>query len=107
MTKYEFTRLICARVQQMSEGAPTTLTAEDLRVGDGGGGGDDQDLTTKKPLELAVMELEAGKLPMMVQRTLPDGSTEVWKSRELEPPMRLLEHVKTLVDLGTDMPMIE
>jgi DNA-directed RNA polymerase I, II, and III subunit RPABC2 len=38
------------------------------------------------PLKIAMMELRARKIPMMIRRYLPDGSHEDWSIDELEIP---------------------
>ena len=35
------------------------------------------------PLEIAMMELKAGKIPFIIRRRLPNGSYEDWKVKEL------------------------
>lgn len=35
------------------------------------------------PLQIAMKELAAKKIPLIVRRTLPDGSFELWKVSEL------------------------
>lgn len=35
------------------------------------------------PLAIAMKELAAKKIPLIVRRTLPDGSFELWKVSEL------------------------
>jgi DNA-directed RNA polymerase I, II, and III subunit RPABC2 len=38
------------------------------------------------PLKIAMMELRARKIPIIVRRYLPDGSYEDWSIDELEIP---------------------
>jgi DNA-directed RNA polymerase I, II, and III subunit RPABC2 len=35
------------------------------------------------PLKIAMMELEANKIPIIIRRYLPDGSYEDWSASEL------------------------
>jgi len=37
------------------------------------------------PLQIAMKELKAGKIPFIIRRYLPDGSFEDWALEELTP----------------------
>lgn len=80
MSKFEVTRLLCARAQQLSEGAPSTLP----------------DLIMHAPLAVALAELEADRIPMKVTRVMPDGERLVWKTGDMILPRRLMEHIRSL-----------
>lgn len=67
MTKYEKTRIIGVRSQQIARGAPLYV-ARGLET---------------NPIRLAEKELHAGKLPYIIRRKLPDDSFEDWKISEL------------------------
>ena len=84
-TKYELTKVIAARVQQLADGAPSTLPP-DHPVGPDTGG----------LMDVAIAELEAGRLPMMVPRDLPDGTREIWRLDQLRLPRSFLRHVKSV-----------
>lgn len=88
MTRYEVTKVIAARVQQLADGAPSTLPA-DHPVGP----------ATAGLMEVAVAELEEGRLPMMLPRELPDGSREVWRLDQLRLPRAFMKHVRSVTIL--------
>jgi DNA-directed RNA polymerase I, II, and III subunit RPABC2 len=67
MTKYERTRILGTRAQQISRNAPLMLEP-----------GNETD-----PLALAERELREKKIPFIVRRYLPDGSYEDWPVDEL------------------------
>ena len=67
MTKYEIARLIGARARMLERNAPPLID-----VGD-----------EINPLAIAAMELRAHVCPLEVDRSLPDGSCEIWKASEL------------------------
>lgn len=85
MSKYEVTKVLAARVQQLADGAPSTLPA-DHPVGP----------ATGNLMEVAVAELEEGRLPMMIPRDLPDGTREVWRLDQLRLPRTFMRHVKSV-----------
>lgn len=70
MTKYERTKLVCIRAQQICNGAqflvPIPLNKQD-----------DIEYIVEK-------ELKEGKIPLIIRRYLYDGSYEDWKSEELQ-----------------------
>ena len=67
LTKYEKTRLIGLRAQQIARGAPLYI---------------ERGLETD-PIHLAERELRAGKIPYIIRRRLPDDTFEDWKVSEL------------------------
>lgn len=72
-TKYEFTTLMATRAQQLADGAKPLASTEGLKTSD--------------PMfvwNLARREIEQRKLPFVVRRQLPDGTSEFWSTQELE-----------------------
>merc|ERR1712127_112587 len=67
MTKYERARLLGTRALQISMNAPVMVELEG----------------ETDPLEIAMKELRAKKIPFIIRRYLPDGSYEYWPSSEL------------------------
>ena len=72
-TKYEWTRLLATRAQQLAEGAKPLVTLDGLKTSD--------------PMfvwNVARREIEQRKLPLFVCRHLPNGDREYWSTQELE-----------------------
>lgn len=72
-TKYEFTTLLATRAQQLAEGSKPLVGTEGLKTSD--------------PLfvwNLARREIEQRKLPFIIRRQLPNGTSEFWSTQELE-----------------------
>ncbi|KAM0745975.1 DNA-directed RNA polymerases I, II, and III subunit RPABC2-like protein [Meredithblackwellia eburnea MCA 4105] len=67
MTKYERARILGTRALQISMNAPVLVPLEG----------------ESDPLEIAMKELAAHKIPLIVRRFLPDGSFEDWTVSEL------------------------
>ncbi|EST08935.1 RNA polymerase, subunit omega/K/RPB6 [Kalmanozyma brasiliensis GHG001] len=67
MTKYERARILGTRALQISMNAPVLVPTEG----------------ETDPLEIAMKELAAKKIPLVVRRYLPDGSYEDWTVSEL------------------------
>ncbi len=61
LTRFERARVVGARALQVSMGAPVLL-----------------DLTepTLSPIDIALLELEEGVLPISIRRSLPDGTSQ-------------------------------
>ncbi|HDI53210.1 MAG TPA: DNA-directed RNA polymerase subunit K, partial [Candidatus Bathyarchaeota archaeon] len=59
LTRFEKARIVGARALQISMGAPVLI-----EVPKG----------VKDPIDIALLELEAGVLPITIRRTLPDGT---------------------------------
>jgi len=59
LTRFERARIVGARALQVSLGAPILVEIPD-EVSD--------------PIDISILELEEGVLPMTVRRTLPEGS---------------------------------
>ena len=67
ITKYEKAKIIGFRAQQLSKGA-----APSIDIG-----------KEHNPYNIALMELEQNRLPLMIKRKLPNGNVEYWKTNEL------------------------
>lgn len=67
MTKYERARVLGTRALQISMNAPVMVELEG----------------ETDPLQIAMKELKAKKIPIVVRRYLPDGSYEDWGIDEL------------------------
>jgi|TARA_B110000971_G_C20039550_1_gene516788 DNA-directed RNA polymerase I, II, and III subunit RPABC2 len=67
LTKYEKARLIGYRAQQIASGLSAFISVGDLT----------------DPREIAMKELELKKLPFIIRRPMPDGSSEYWRVDEL------------------------
>jgi DNA-directed RNA polymerase I, II, and III subunit RPABC2 len=68
LTKYEATRIIGFRANQLSQGVQPFINVPD-HVSD--------------VREIARLELAAGRLPFILKRPLPDGSYEYWRLQDL------------------------
>jgi len=58
MTRFEKARIVGARALQISMGAPILVDAAE----------------NTNPIDIALVELEEGILPITIRRTLPDGT---------------------------------
>ena len=67
MTKYERARVLGTRALQISMNAPVMVELDN----------------ETDPLQIALKELQANKIPIIVRRYLPDGSFEDWPVSEL------------------------
>ncbi len=61
LTRFEKARIIGARALQISMGAPVLV---------------DTSRSSKSPIDIALMELDQGVLPISIRRTLPDGESQ-------------------------------
>jgi DNA-directed RNA polymerase I, II, and III subunit RPABC2 len=68
LTKYEMTRIVGFRANQLSQGAQPFINVPD-HVSD--------------VREIARLELTAGRLPFILKRPLPDGTYEYWRLQDL------------------------
>ena len=68
LTKFEKSRIIGIRAQQLSQNMPALV--------------DISDCTT--PIEIALKELKEGRLPFIIRREMPNGSFEDWRVDELK-----------------------
>ncbi len=59
LTRFERARVIGARALQITLGAPLLLPPSQ---------------TNTKPIDIAIMELEKGTLPITIRRKMPDGT---------------------------------
>jgi DNA-directed RNA polymerase I, II, and III subunit RPABC2 len=67
-TKYEKAKCIGFRAEMLANGSNTTVNTEGMT----------------DVVKIAEKELKERKLPLIIQRTLPDGTTEYWRLDELE-----------------------
>lgn len=74
MSKFEFTKLLGIRSQQLSSGMPSTVQNISNFI------------HTKN---IALQEIKEKKIPLIIRRTLPDGQTEDWKADELILPVTI------------------
>jgi len=61
LTRFEKARVVGARALQISMGAPVLLDLKQERL---------------SPIDVALMELEEGVLPISIRRSLPDGTSQ-------------------------------
>ncbi len=70
---YEYTALMSIRTQQLAEGSKPLVEITGLKTSD------------PRFLEyVAKREIEQHKLPFIVRRQLPNGTSEFWSAQELE-----------------------
>jgi len=67
MTKYEISRILGIRVQQLIKGAKPLVS----------------NTNGKSAIEIAIDELMSGSMPFKIKRPLPSGEYEIWKCKEL------------------------
>jgi DNA-directed RNA polymerase subunit K/omega len=67
MTKYEYVRLIQCRAVEIAVGFPLFIEKGDVY----------------EPTELARLELHARATPLVIIRTLTDGSVEIWNIKDM------------------------
>jgi DNA-directed RNA polymerase I, II, and III subunit RPABC2 len=68
MTKYEYTRIIGVRIEQLSRGAKPNISTKGLHT----------------IREIAEEELKQRKTPFIIKRPLPNNTFEYWKIEEFE-----------------------
>lgn len=68
LTKFERARVLGTRALQISMNAPVCVPIEN----------------ETDPLQIALKELEAGKIPIIIRRYLPNQKYEDWKVSELQ-----------------------
>jgi len=71
-TKYEYVTLIGMRAQQLAEGAKPLVSIDGLLTSD-----------PKFVWNVAEKEIFERKLPFIIHRRLPDGTSEYWNTQEL------------------------
>lgn len=69
LTKYERTKILGIRMEQLARGAPTLVDVSLLK--------------SKNVQDIAAKELEERKIPFMVMRSLPNGKKEFWKLKDM------------------------
>jgi DNA-directed RNA polymerase subunit K/omega len=69
LTKYERTKIIGMRMEQLARSAPANVAIDPSKPFD--------------PYTIAMQELHARKLPFMVCRTLPSGEKEYWRLEDM------------------------
>jgi DNA-directed RNA polymerase subunit K/omega len=68
LSKYERTKIIGQRAKQIEDGDMPYITVNNII----------------DPYIISLMELEAGKIPFIVRRPMPDGTSEYWKLNDLQ-----------------------
>jgi DNA-directed RNA polymerases I, II, and III subunit RPABC2 len=66
LTKYEAATIVSMRAQQITKGAAPLLETD-----------------TINPIDIALEELNAKLIPVIVRRVMPDGTSEYWRLSEL------------------------
>ncbi|MEM3553250.1 MAG: DNA-directed RNA polymerase subunit K [Candidatus Bathyarchaeia archaeon] len=61
LTRFEKTRIVGARAMQIAMGAPVLI---------------DVPPNVKSPIDIALLELKEGVLPISIRRQLPDGTSQ-------------------------------
>jgi DNA-directed RNA polymerase I, II, and III subunit RPABC2 len=72
-SKYEYTTLLSLRAQQLADGAAPFVPIQEFNR-------DDPRLIQK----IAEREILEKKLPLIIRRKLPNGTSEYWSTSELE-----------------------
>lgn len=70
LTKYEKSRIIGIRAQQINKGSPILVDISNY-----------DEIT---PKEIALLELKEKKIPIIIRRTMPNGTFEDWRIDELK-----------------------
>jgi len=70
--KYEFTALVGTRAQQLADGAKPLISIEKMNTSD-----------PQFVRKVAEREIFEKKLPFVIHRRLPDGTSEYWSAMEL------------------------
>jgi DNA-directed RNA polymerases I, II, and III subunit RPABC2 len=68
LTKYEYARIIGYRAEQIADGYNPYVNTDNLY----------------SVVDIAIKELNERKLPYIIKRPLPNGTSEYWKIEELE-----------------------
>lgn len=69
LTKYECTKVIGLRAQQLASGMPSFVNTHQMT----------------NVIDIAIKELNENKIPFIIRRPLPDGKFEYWRLSELKP----------------------
>jgi len=81
MSRYEFTNVISGRAEMLARGAvPFIPLPPDFKI-----------KTNMELREVALRELELGRIPFKIRREMPDGAIEEWKLDEMDIPKRYIE----------------
>lgn len=72
-TKYELTALVAMRAQQLAEGAKPLVDTKGLKISD-----------PQFIRHVAIREIEQQKLPFIIRRRFPDGTSEYWNVQDME-----------------------
>ena len=70
LSKFEKTKILGLRIQQLCTGAPTTLSTKEQKY-------------LKSNIEVAEKELKLKKIPFIIRRRLPNNKFELWNVKEL------------------------
>ena len=70
LSKYEKTKILGLRIQQLVTGANTSLTKEEQEG-------------LKSNIEIAEKELKLKKIPLIISRRLPNKKRELWRVKDL------------------------
>ena len=74
MTKYEFNQVVSLRTTQLAQGAiPFVALPEGFQI-----------QTNMQLRDVALLELQVGKIPFLVKREMPNHKTEYWRVSELD-----------------------
>ncbi len=76
MTKYELTKVIGMRVEQLARGSPTMIDVE-AEIGTG---------NVHTLHKIVHLELEKKLIPFIIQRPLPNGEKEYWRIKDMVIP---------------------
>ena len=71
MTKYEYTRLIASRAVAIDKGFPSKVDAKIVAEGN------------FNPYAIARKELHDRVIPLVIERTLQDGTKEIWHIKDM------------------------
>ena len=74
LTKFEYTRIIGERTAQLQQGAEPMIDLKNHNI--------------SHSREIAELELDQKKIPLIIRRFLPDGNHEDWRLSELIIPPR-------------------
>ncbi len=69
ITKYECTKVIGIRAQQLASGMPAFVNTHRMT----------------NVIDIAIKELKENKIPFIIRRPMQDGKYEYWKLSELKP----------------------
>ena len=73
MTKYEFNQIISQRATMLAHGSPTFVPTDNLKI-----------KTNLELRDIAIRELKENKLPLMIQRPLPNNKFDLYRIKDLD-----------------------